>query len=222
MSAPNLDAPRLEGYALPRFQIPAGPERLARPARPSMFFDAVGRGARILSRDSRHFDPMGYNQGAVWPFVTGLAAFADLERSRADSGYEKIRAVADLTFAEALGRTPEVLSGARARSLDASVPHQMFSSMSVVGPVFRGVLGIRPRALEGALELTPCFPTGWQEAEISNVEFAFGRLRVVLRRKGDTYSADVEWAHPGGVPPPRVELRPRNGKAGDVQVKARP
>jgi glycogen debranching enzyme len=176
-------------------------------------------GCRLLSRESVHFDPMGYNQGAVWPFITGLAAAADFERGRADAGYAKIWSVADLTFAEALGRVPEVLSGARPRSLDAAVPNQMFSAAASVAPVVHGIFGLRPRVLDHALDLMPCFPTGWNEALIENFKFADMRLSLKIRRLQDRYDVDCTYASRDGTKPPQVVLRPRNAAAGRVTIK---
>ncbi len=176
-------------------------------------------GCRLLSRESESYNPMGYNQGAVWPFITGLAAYADFERGRGDAGYAKVRAVAELTFAEALGRTPELLSGARPRTLDASVPNQMFSAMATVGPAVRGLLGVRPSAMDNVLELSPCFPAGWEEARLDNLRFGQRRLDVRIRREGETYHVDYALRSHDGAPLPRIELRPRNGVVGRVEAR---
>jgi glycogen debranching enzyme len=173
-------------------------------------------GCRLLSRESSHFDPVGYNQGAVWPFITGMAAYADFERGRADAGYAKVSSVVELTFAEGLGRVPEVLSGSRGRPLDASVPNQMFSAMATVGPVVRGLLGLRPRALENVLELTPCFPAGWEEARIENFKIGRTRMHLKIRRQQGVYEVECRYEEEDGVAPPRIALDPKNGKAGRV------
>ncbi len=179
-------------------------------------------GVRILSSRSENYDPKEYNQGTVWPFVTGLAAFADLEIGRADAGFAKIKSVADWTFAEALGRTPEVISGSRPRSLDTSVPHQMFSSMAVVGPMVTGLFGFTPRRLENRVELRPCFPEGWTEATLENVSLGPQRATIVIRREGRTYHAKVDYALRGAATPVTFELRPRNGEAGKMEVHTTP
>ncbi len=179
-------------------------------------------GCRLLSRASVHFDPLGYNQGAVWPFLTGLAAYADFERGRADAGYAKVSSVAELTFAEALGRVPELLSGTRPRSLDAAVPNQMFSAMATVGPVVRGIFGLRPSALDNVLEVTPCFPAGWEEARIRNARLGATRLHLTIRRQLGTYDVEYSFEAPPGAAAPRLILRPRNGAAGRVTLTPSP
>jgi glycogen debranching enzyme len=172
-------------------------------------------GTRILSRDSKYFEPKGYNSGAVWPFVTGLAALADFRSGRADEGARKTLAIASLTFAEALGRTPEVMSGTRPRSLDTSVPHQLFSAMAVVAPVVDGILGYEPAAGDRTIRLRPCFPTGWPRVKARNLQFGKSRFDLVIERENGEYSTEIQWH---GEPGPAPVLEPRNGKAGAVRV----
>ncbi|HTF87594.1 MAG TPA: hypothetical protein VK843_04235, partial [Planctomycetota bacterium] len=176
-------------------------------------------GVRFLSSHSKLFDPKNYNQGAVWPFVTGLAALGDFEVGRAQSGFEKLATVARLTTSEALGRTPEILSGTRERTLDASVPHQLFSSMAVVAPLVQGLFGYEPDALHGRVVLRPCFPESWGERPVAirGLHFGSQRLDFSLVRRAGAY--DLEWAASGE--PPKLELAPRNGRAGVVKVRSR-
>ncbi|MFN0207372.1 MAG: MGH1-like glycoside hydrolase domain-containing protein, partial [Planctomycetota bacterium] len=172
-------------------------------------------GTRILSKDSKYYDPKGYNSGAVWPFVTGLAALADFQIGRADEGYKKVKAVASLTFSEALGRTPEVLSGSRPRSLDTSVPHQLFSSMAVVAPVMDGIFGYKPNAGANKILLQPCFPTGWKTAKAEKLLFGKTTFDSKIDRDADSYHVLVTWR---GENPPEFDLKPKNGKPGKLQI----
>ena len=34
-------------------------------------------GARLFATDSPNYDPLSYNDGSVWPFVTGFATLAE-------------------------------------------------------------------------------------------------------------------------------------------------
>ena len=176
-------------------------------------------GVRFLSSRSKLFDPKGYNQGAVWPFVTGLAALGDFEVGRAQAGFDKLATVARLTSGEALGRTPEILSGTRERTLDASVPHQLFSSMAVVAPVVQGLFGYEPDALHGRIVFRPCVPESWGERELAIRGLRFGaqRLDVSLVRRAGVY--EMECAVGGTAP--KLELAPRNGRAETLRVRAR-
>jgi glycogen debranching enzyme len=165
-------------------------------------------GVRFLSKGSKHFDPKGYNQGTVWPFVTGLAALANFRVGFGDSGFRNVKSVMDLTFAEALGRTPEVLSGARPRSLDTSVPHQLFSSMAVCAPLVYGLVGYEPDAFANRIVLRPCFPASWGDCELSvrRLHFMGKMLDVTLTREGTDYRMQLKSAE--GID---IELRPRDG-----------
>ncbi|MBI5364179.1 MAG: hypothetical protein HZA53_13445, partial [Planctomycetes bacterium] len=176
-------------------------------------------GVRFLSSTSSAYDPKGYNAGAVWPFLTGIAALGDFAAGRGDAGWAKLRATARLTTSAALGRTPEVLSGSRERALDTSVPHQLFSSMAVVAPLVSGLLGWEPDALAHRVVLRPCFPAAWGDRRVGVRGLRFGNTSVDLwieRREG-RYS--VELVCDG--PPPVVELRPRDGTAKDARVRSR-
>lgn len=176
-------------------------------------------GVRFLSSRSKWFDPKNYNQGAVWPFVTGLAALGDFETGRAEAGMKKVGAVARLTTSEALGRTPEVLSGTRERSLDTAVPHQLFSSMAVVAPVVQGILGYEPDALHGRVVLRPCFPESWGERRvgIQGLHFGANRLDLAMVRLAGAYEVEIV----SNDAPPGIELLPRNGAAGAVRARKR-
>lgn len=172
-------------------------------------------GVRILSKESKYYEPKGYNSGAVWPFVTGLAALANYQTANADAGYKNIQSIAKLTFAESLGRTPEVLSGNRPRTLDASVPHQLFSSMAVVAPTVQGIFGYYPFADDNRIELKPCFPAGWKEAKIENVQFGMDRLDIFYQRDGDLYHVLVTHRTETA---PKISFIPKNGTAGKFQI----
>jgi hypothetical protein len=188
--------------------------------------DAIGAddltspwGVRFLSTRSPLFEPKGYNSGAVWPFLTGLTALGDFEVGRAQGGFDKLAAVARLTTSEALGRTPEILSGTRERSLDAAVPHQLFSSMAVVAPLVQGLFGYEPDALHDRVVVRPCLPEAWGERTVAirGLHGCGRRFDLVLTRRAGVY--ELECVTNGE--PPKLELAPRNGRAGSVRVRSR-
>jgi glycogen debranching enzyme len=123
-------------------------------------------GIRMLARSSKAYDPAAYNNGAVWPFLTGLAGAAFYERHLAVPGYETIRANAGLTWTAAPGSHPELVSGDFYRPLETAVPHQLFSSGGLVTPLVRGLLGLRGDAFRKILECSPHFPADWNSARI--------------------------------------------------------
>ena len=65
----------------------------------------------MLSKESTLYEPLSYNNGASWPFLTGWAALALFKGGRSDAGWQYLDALADLTFLEARGYMPELFSG---------------------------------------------------------------------------------------------------------------
>ncbi|HEY7698484.1 MAG TPA: GH116 family glycosyl hydrolase, partial [Vicinamibacteria bacterium] len=94
-------------------------------------------GARMLSRESALYDHESYNNGAVWPFLSGFAALALYENDRPQAAWFYVESAKSLGFLEARGYVPELLSGDRLKSVDAAVPHQLFSSAGLVAPLLR-------------------------------------------------------------------------------------
>ena len=111
-----------------------------------------------------------------------------------------------------------MLSGSRERTLDTSVPRQLFSSVAVVAPLVSGLLGYAPDALGNRLVLRPCFPAGWgdRRAAARGLRFGSALLDLVIVREGGRYTAELAF----DGPPPKVELLPRDGTAGGVRVRS--
>ena len=84
-------------------------------------------GARPLSSTSTLFDPLHYNNGAVWPFVTGWVSLAQYQYHNAAAGWFALQAIARTGFDQALGRNPELFSGRLYKPLDTAVPQQFFA-----------------------------------------------------------------------------------------------
>ncbi len=72
---------------------------------------ATDWGARMLSRESAAYNPVGYNNGAVWPFLTGFVAAGLYEYQRPHAAFAYLRRLAQLTFDHGPGYQPEILSG---------------------------------------------------------------------------------------------------------------
>ena len=126
-------------------------------------------GSRMLSRQSEAYDPLAYNNGAVWPFLTGYDLWALFNYGRFTAGWQMLKNLAQWSFVDARGYMPEVVSGEYFRPLDTSVPHQLFSSFGFSVGVTRGLLGLEPDAPHHALRFAPAFPPGWREVELRNV-----------------------------------------------------
>jgi glycogen debranching enzyme len=137
-------------------------------------------GARMLSRESALYEPLSYNNGASWPFLTGWAALALFKGGRSDAGWQYLDALADLTFLEGRGYVPELFSGDRLRSVDAAVPHQLFATTGFVSGVMRGLLGLEET--DQGLRLSPVLPPGWDFLIVKNLRWRDGRGTLSVRR----------------------------------------
>jgi len=139
-------------------------------------------GARMLGNQSPAYDPIAYNNGGVWPFLTGFVACAEYEYRRPHAGFAHIRQLAQLTFDHALGYHPEILSGDFYRPLDESVPHQLFSSGMVITPLVRGMLGLRADAANRVLRFAPQLPAAWDSLRVRNYRIGASKLSFDIRR----------------------------------------
>ena len=152
-------------------------------------------GVRTLDRRHRLFEPLHYNNGAVWPFVTGFAAWAHYQTRRGWAGYDLLRDVARMGDDFALGVQPELLSAAFYDPLDTAMPDQFFSTSMLVSPLLRGLVGFRAEASRCRMSLAPQLPADWDRLTVRRLRVgcgtvdaalvrAAGRLRLDLRRDG--------------------------------------
>jgi glycogen debranching enzyme len=137
-------------------------------------------GARMLSKESALYQPLSYNNGASWPFLTGWAALALYKGGRPDAAWRYLEALSELTFLEGRGYLPELLSGDLLRSVDAAVPHQLFATTGFVSGVMRGLVGLEEGDRE--LRLTPHLPPGWDFLRVKNIRWREGRGDLEVRR----------------------------------------
>lgn len=140
-------------------------------------------GARMLDNRSPAYDPVAYNNGGVWPFLTGFVAAAEYEYDHPHSGFAHLSQLVNLTFDFAPGYHHEILSGDYYRPLDESVPHQLFSSGMVVTPMIRGLLGLRADAFSRTLEFRPQIPAGWESFEVRKIRVGDRTVDVSYRRE---------------------------------------
>lgn len=167
-------------------------------------------GAHMLSTESSLYDPLHYNMGAVWPFVTGFVSWGQYRCRRPWSGYPLIDALAQMTFDWARGRHPELLSGEYYRPLDEAVPHQFFATSMLVTPLTMGSLGWEPDAPNGRARLAPQLPPQWKRVAVRNLRvgetsidagFATvaGRFTATLEPRGPPLTLEVAIAVPPGA-----------------------
>lgn len=139
-------------------------------------------GARPLSSQSPLYDPMHYNNGAVWPFVTGFVSWGQYRARRPWSGYPLIDALSQMTFDWARGRHPELLSGAFYRPLDTAVPHQFFATSMLLSPVLSGLLGWEPDAAGAQARLAPQLPPSWNRVTVRHLRVGSSNLTAQIER----------------------------------------
>ena len=137
-------------------------------------------GARMLSKESTLYEPLSYNNGASWPFLTGWAALALYKGGRADAAWQYLDGLADLTFLEGRGYVPELFSGDLLRSVDAAVPHQLFATTGFVSGVMRGLVGLEEG--DEGLRLSPHLPPGWDFLLVKNLRWRDARGDLEIRR----------------------------------------
>ncbi len=183
-------------------------------------------GTRLFATDSPFYDPLSYNDGSVWPFVTGFVTLAEFRHRRAAAGLQHLYGVASLTGWLEAGAIPEYFSGDRAQALPHAVPHQLFSSAAVVHPLVSGLLGLEGDAIAGELRFTPRLPAFWMhtrfegyrvgQAEVSGeVMRETGALRVRLRVAGQALALRIAPELPPGSVVESVAI---NGLPGPARV----
>ncbi|MDZ7345104.1 MAG: hypothetical protein ONA90_11395, partial [candidate division KSB1 bacterium] len=148
-------------------------------------------GSRMLSSQSGAYDPLAYNNGAVWPFLTGYNLWALFNYGHRTAGLQMLHNLAQWTFTDARGYMPEVVSGEYFRPLDTSVPHQLFSSFGLAIGVLRGLLGLEPSeftaatpnlAEPGRIRFAPQFPPSWREVRMKNIRLGESRFDLHYQR----------------------------------------
>ena len=168
-----------------------GVETLARMNRSDLTTDW---GVRMLSRTSPLFEPLNYNYGACWPFLSGWVSAALFEHDFLPQAQHVLMANARHTFDNALGTVMELFSGHQNAWPQEGVPHQGFSSTGIVLPLVRGLLGLEGNAIEKRAAFKPGFPAGWPAVSVSNwrigearldIEFVRSKDRIVLRVRSE-------------------------------------
>ncbi len=154
-------------------------------------------GVRMISTRSPLYEPLNYNYGAAWPFLTGWAAAALLRANFVLPGWRDLRANAGHTFDNQLGAVTELLSGTLDVWPQEAVSHQGFSSTGVALPFVRGLLGLDADALARTVAFAPRFPADWDAVAAEG--FAAGGARF-----------DFDYARPA---PGRIELRVKGENA---------
>lgn len=193
------------------------PERAERTLR-KLATDSISSdwGARLLSVGSPLYEPLHYNNGAVWPFMTGFVAWGQYRYRRPWAAYNLVDAVKQHTFDWGRGRFPENFSGSYYRPMDETVPHQFFATSMLLSPFLSGALGWEPDAPRGRATLAPQLPPDWGRTKVSRLRVGATSLDVEVTQRRGGIRVDVT----GHGPPVDVEvLLPIPPGAGRIGVR---
>ncbi len=149
-------------------------------------------GTRMLANTSRAYDPIAYNNGGVWPFLTGFVAMGEYEYHHSISAFHHLIQTARLTQADALGFSSEIWSGDYYRPLDTSVPHQLFSSSPIISPFIRGTMGLRGDAIKKQLTVAPHLPASWDSVDVKRYRVGGQSFSISIRKTAGSIKATVE------------------------------
>jgi len=127
-------------------------------------------GIRSISRKSQYFQPLNYNYGAVWPFLTSWVTTALYKHHMPLNGYPLLLSTMNHTFDHALGCITEVFSGIRNIWPQEAVPQQGFSSAGAVLPLIRGLMGLEADAQSKTITFAPLFPGNWNEVKVKKYQ----------------------------------------------------
>jgi hypothetical protein len=123
-------------------------------------------GIRSLSNRSPLYEPLNYNYGAVWPFLTSWVATAQYRHDLPVQGTMSLMTSVEHTFDNALGAVTEVFSGSANIWPQEAVSHQGFCTAGVVLPLVRGLLGLDGDALNREITFAPRPPAHWDSLTV--------------------------------------------------------
>ncbi len=148
-------------------------------------------GVRMISTESKYFQPLNYNYGAVWPFVGSWAATAFFKNGFPVQGTFLLNANVQHTFDNSLGNVTEVFSGARDIWPQEAVSHQGFSTAGVVLPFVRGMLGLKGDVRAERVEFRPRFPADWSRVRVGNFRIGKAVLDFTFTRQDSLIQLQV-------------------------------
>ena len=152
---------------------------------------ATDWGARIISNESKLYDPLSYHYGSVWPLFTGWASVGAYRYGRPHVGYQALMATALLTYTGALGYVTELLSGDFNAPFGRSSHHQIWSEAMVITPAVRGLLGIAVNSGGKELRFAPQLPANWNQVEARNVAAGSAHFDIKLERSAEKLTVKI-------------------------------
>lgn len=138
-------------------------------------------GVRILTSLSPHFNPRSYQEGSVWPLMTGWTALGEYTYGNSAQAFAHVMNVLQIKKEWALGFVQEVMHGSVYRPAGVC-PHQCWSETNILHPVVEGMIGWKPDAPSSIATLTPRFPVDWDTVSVSNLRMGKTALTMTMKR----------------------------------------
>jgi hypothetical protein len=135
-------------------------------------------GVRVIRGSSPLFNPRSYQQGTVWPLMTGWTALAEYTYGHSAQGFTHMMNTMRNKNLWTLGFVQEVMHGAVNQPVGVC-PHQCWSETAVIHPAVEGMIGWKPDATTRTAAVSPRFPADWDSVSVSNL--AVGASRIALR-----------------------------------------
>jgi glycogen debranching enzyme len=146
-------------------------------------------GTRIVSNDSRVYNPVLYHAGSVWPLFTGWAAMAAYRYQLPELGYRWLRQNGDQEFKGPAGEVDEFFSGDLYRPQSESSHHQTWSSAMVVSPMLRGLVGLHWDCGPHTLCVSPQLPPGMHRLDVERIPCGRGECDLHFSRDAGEWHA---------------------------------
>jgi glycogen debranching enzyme len=171
---------------------------------------ATDWGARIISDESRLYDPLSYHSGSVWPLFTGWASMGAYRYGRPAVGLQALMSNVLLREQGALGYTTELLSGDYNAPFGRSSHHQVWSEAMTATPLLRGLLGIEVMDSGSTVRFAPQLPADWDKVLVKRVRAGGQVFNLSLSRAvGEiTIVLDLPEGEEAGKQPVKFELAP--------------
>ena len=157
-------------------------------------------GTRSLGSTSTLFDPLHYNNGTVWPFVTGFSALGQYRYRNPAAGYQSLRHIVRSGFGWGLGRNPEVFAGMQNEPLETAVPQQFFGTAFLPTVLVRGLLGWEPDVPARTIYLSPQLPAEWDSLRVHNTPAGNARFDLQFHRTPDRLRVEIRRTDTGPMP----------------------
>ena len=156
-------------------------------------------GIRSLSVNSKLFDPMNYNYGAVWPFIGSFFATAQYRCNYNLAGYSTLCSIVNHVFEYGLGVVPEVFSGLTNQKLSEAYHDQGFSTTGYIEPLMKGLLGLDVNAANKTIRFSPHIPANWDSVTINHIKIDKDIVNLKLFKNDEALKLFIDFKGEGKI-----------------------